>query len=240
MDKIIGYMRQRETFGAVDGPGVRYVLFLQGCPLRCLYCHNPEMIPALGGKAVSVQEIMADISAYKSFIKDGGVTISGGEPLFQSEFTCALLAACRAEGLHTAVDTAGFAPKQVQEAVANAADLVLLDIKAMDTELCRKITGHGNKRALELLDYCEKIGKPVWLRHVVVPGLTLDTAALIALAEHVKGYRCVECVELLPFHKMGEHKWPEGQYTLANTPVPTARELLQAKQIFLQRGIKVH
>lgn len=240
MDKIIGYMHQRETFGAVDGPGVRYVLFLQGCPLRCLYCHNPDTMPARGGKPITVDEAMADILHYKNFIKAGGVTISGGEPLLQPDFTAALLEACREAGLHTAVDTSGFAPASVQEKIADAADLILLDIKAMNNELCRKVSGHGSMRALAMLDYCEKTGKPVWLRHVVVPGLTLDTDALTELAEHIRHYSCIEMVELLPFHKMGEHKWAPGKYTLADTPVPTAAEMAKVKRIFRERGLKVH
>ncbi len=240
MDNIIGYMHQRETFGAVDGPGVRYVLFLQGCPLRCLYCHNPDAIPARGGKAISVADAMKDILHYKNFIKDGGVTISGGEPLLQPDFTVALLNACREEGLHTAVDTSGFAPEHIQKKVADAADLVLLDIKALDDELCRTISGHSSARALAMLDYCEKTGKPVWLRHVIVPQLTLDTSNLRALANHIRHYSCIELVELLPFHKMGEHKWDPEKYMLADTPVPTVAEMAQVKRIFQECGMKVH
>ncbi len=240
MENIVGYIHQRETFGAVDGPGVRYVLFLQGCPLRCVYCHNPDAIATNKGKAISVRKAMDDILHYKNFIKDGGVTISGGEPLLQHEFTHALLNACRAADLHTAVDTSGFAPAQVQRKIADAADLILLDIKAIDDDLCRQITGHSNARALAMLDYCEISGKSVWLRHVVVPELTMDTAALTALADHIKYYSCIECVELLPFHKMGEHKWDKNKYTLADTPVPTAAQMAQVKRIFTERGLKLH
>ncbi len=240
MENIIGYMHQRETFGAVDGPGVRYVLFLQGCPLRCVYCHNPDSIQTGGGKAITVSKAMEDILHYKSFIKDGGVTISGGEPLLQHEFTHALLNACREAGLHTAVDTSGFASKQVQRKIADAADLIMLDIKSIDEEMCRQITGHSNTRALAMLDYCEISGKSVWLRHVVVPGLTLDTEALTALADHIKHYSCIQCVELLPFHKMGEHKWDKDKYSLADTPTPTASQMAAAKQIFAQRGMVLH
>ena len=239
MKKITGYMHQRETFGAVDGPGVRYVLFLQGCPLHCLYCHNPATLSVRGGTAVTVEDALADILRYKSFIKDGGVTISGGEPLLQPDFTLALIEACKNEGLHTAVDTSGFALPNVYEKIADAADLILLDIKAMDAELCRKITGHSNMRALAMLDYCEKTGKPVWIRHVVVPQLTLDDALLTELAEHIKHYSCIECVELLPFHKLGEHKWEKDKYTLFNTPEPTAQEMARVKRIFTDRGLKV-
>lgn len=240
MNNTIGYFRQRETFGAVDGPGVRYVLFLQGCPLHCLYCHNPETIPAHGGKAISVADAVKDILHYKNFIKDGGVTISGGEPMLQADFTVELLHACRTEGLHTAVDTSGFASESIQKRVAEAADLILLDIKSIDTEICKTITGHGNERALAMLEYCEKIQKPVWIRHVVVPGLTLEKSALTKLAEHVMQYSCVQCVELLPFHKMGEHKWKEGSYTLTDTPVPTSQEMAWVKRLFTNLGIKVH
>ncbi len=239
MQNTIGYMHQRETFGAVDGPGVRYVLFLQGCALRCLYCHNPETIPVHGGTAITVADALADILRYKNFIKDGGVTISGGEPMLQPDFTLALLEACKDEGLHTAVDTSGFAPAAVYEKIADTADLILLDIKAIDNALCRKITGHTNANALAMLDYCEITGKPVWLRHVVVPGLTLDESQLTELAEHLQYYHCIECVELLPFHKLGEHKWEQGKYTLADTPEPTTAEMAKAKRIFTDYGLKV-
>lgn len=240
MENVIGYVHQRETFGAVDGPGVRYVLFLQGCPLHCLYCHNPDSMPARGGTPTTVQEALQDILHYKNFIRSGGVTISGGEPMLQPDFTLALLEACRDEGIHTAVDTSGFAPKKVQEKIADTADLIMLDIKSIETDICKKITGHGNERALAMLDYCELSGKAVWIRHVVVPDLTLDTKALTALADHIRYYRCIECVELLPFHKMGEHKWPKGKYTLGDTRTPTVQEMAQVKRIFTERGLKVH
>ncbi len=239
MEPIIGYMHNKETFGAVDGPGVRYVLFLQGCPLRCVYCHNPDSQPMRGGKAITVEDALADILKYRNFIKDGGVTISGGEPLMQADFTVALIKACKEEGLHTAVDTSGFGPPRACEKVADAADLILLDIKAMNPELCRSITGNSNERALAMLDYCEKTGKPVWVRHVIVPGLTLDTEQLTELAEHIRYYSCVECVEILPFHKLGEHKWAPEKYTLQDTPVPTSAEIARAKRIFAEYGIKV-
>jgi pyruvate formate lyase activating enzyme len=238
---IIGRIHSIESFGAVDGPGIRYVLFLQGCPMRCLYCHNPDSWDSHKGRVVSVDEMMADILSYRNFIRKGGVTISGGEPLLQLDFVLEILRRCRALGLHTAIDTAGSVPVARSAPVIDAADLLLLDIKALDGDVCRKLTGMSNRHELDTLDYCEKTGKPVWVRHVVVPGITLDEAKLDALARYLASYRCVEKVELLPFHKMGEFKWRELglDYELAATPAPTADEMRRAKAIFESHGLKL-
>ena len=233
-DSVTGKVHSVESFGTLDGPGIRYVLFLQGCPLRCLYCHNPDARMTDAGTVMRAGDVMADILTYRKFIKSGGVTLSGGEPLLQPEFAHEVLEGCRENGLHTALDTSGIVPLTVAGALLEQADLVLLDIKALDTDLCKTLTGSGNENALATLDFCERIGKPVWIRHVLVPGYTLEESRLTRLAEYLKKFSVIRKVELLPFHKMGEYKWEklDYEYLLAETPVPTAEEISRAKAIF--------
>lgn len=236
MENVTGYIHSVESFGALDGPGVRYVLFLQGCPFRCVYCHNPDSWCAKGGQKVYSQDVIQDILRYKNFIKNGGVTLSGGEPLMQPEFCLSVIKGCMEHGLHTAVDTAGGVSILLCGQVVELADLLLLDIKAANDELFRKITGHSIYNTLEILDTREKINKPVWIRHVLVPGLTLDDAHLHEMGRLLRGYNCIESVELLPFHKMGEFKWDElnKPYTLRDTRPPSSEQVEHAR--ILLRG----
>lgn len=242
LQNLTGSVHHIETFGAVDGPGLRCVVFLQGCPLRCLYCHNPDAIPRSGGTVWTAGDLAREILRYKNFIHGGGVTFSGGEPLLQADFVRAVSILVHRQGIHVALDTAGCQP--LQEAVRGAideADLLLLDIKAADPETCRKLTGLDNRNALLTLDYCEQTGKPVWLRHVLVGGYTLDEGQLVRLAKLLEPYSCIERIELLPFHKLGEPKWETSPlpYTLADTPATTRQELEWAKGIFQERGFTV-
>jgi len=264
---VKGRIHSIETFGTLDGPGIRYVLFLQGCALRCLYCHNPdtwavcsneggtaapektecaeEGRPVCGGgnicagKESDSEDILKDILTYRNFIRSGGVTLSGGEPLLQPEFALDIISRCKANGLHTALDTAGSVPLCVSRPVLDAADLILLDIKALEDDMCVELTGRSNVNTLTTLNYCEKIKKPVWLRHVLVPGYTLDRRLLEDLAAYLSNFSCIQQVELLPFHKMGEYKWQELKlnYLLGGTPEPTVKELREAKKIFEDKGI---
>ncbi|MEG1125951.1 MAG: pyruvate formate-lyase-activating protein [Oscillospiraceae bacterium] len=238
---VIGRIHSRESFGAVDGPGIRFVLFVQGCKLRCRFCHNPDTWNANCGEQVNSDDIVKEIASYRNFIKSGGVTISGGEPLLQPEFTLAVINGCKKNGLHTAVDTAGFAPLIVAKPVIDAADLILLDIKALSDELCISLTGESNQNALAILRYCEHIKKPVWIRHVLVPDITLELILLEETAQFLSGFSCVQKVELLPFHKMGEYKWKELnlEYDLKDTREPTGEEIENAKQIFTNKGLTV-
>lgn len=230
-----------ETFGALDGPGIRYVLFMQGCPLRCMYCHNPDTWHPNGGRLITLSETFDDILRYRNFIAGGGVTLSGGEPLLQPDFCEALLDFCHENHIHTAIDTAGSLPLSACRKAVDTANLILLDIKALDNELHRKITGRGNENCLALLRHREETGKPVWIRHVLVPGLTLNEPLLEELAAFLAGFKCIQKVELLPFHKMGEYKWEElnAAYSLKDTPVPTAEEVKRAREIFLSHGLKL-
>lgn len=229
-----GYIHSVETFGAVDGPGVRYVVFFQGCPLRCLYCHNPDSWKLHDGKKTSDTATLKDILDYKNFIKRGGVTFSGGEPLMQPEFLLSLIRGCKANGLHTAIDTAGSVDLSISAPVIREADLVLLDIKTLDEALYPTLTGGDIAKNLATLDFCEAIGKPIWIRHVLVPGYTLVKERMVKLATFLQQYHCIEKIELLPFHKMGEYKWEELGISneLLDVPVPTEEEMAEAKKIF--------
>lgn len=236
---VQGRIHSVETFGAVDGPGVRFVVFFQGCPLRCKFCHNPDTWNPAEGKPVTAKDLAGQIASYKNFIKDGGVTLSGGEPLLQPEFATALLLECKRLGLHTALDTSGGVPLSAAKPPVDAADLILLDIKDIDQEDCRALTGQDNQNALALLRYCQQTGKPVWIRHVMVPGLTLKRDKLTRLAAFLSGFSCIQKVELLPFHKMGEYKWEQlgRPYSLTDTPVPAPEEVALAKEIFRKQGL---
>ena len=238
---VQGRIHSIETFGAVDGPGVRYVLFMQGCPLKCKYCHNPDSWNTTEGKVVTSEEIADDIKSYLNFIKKGGITISGGEPLLQADFILDLIKRCKKLGLHTAIDTAGSIPLERSQAVIDEADLLLLDIKSLDDDICTDLTGVSNSNTLKTLEYCESIGKPVWIRHVMVPGITLNNNLLEKLADFLKDYSCIENVELLPFHKMGEYKWEQlnMKYELYDTPQPEPEQIKMAKEIFIKRGLPI-
>ena len=241
MGEIRGRVHSVESFGALDGPGIRYVLFLQGCPLRCRYCHNPDTWDAQGGKWMTAGEAVEDIWRYRNFIRTGGVTLSGGEPLLQSGFAAQVLRLCREQGIHTAIDTSGSVSLELCREAVDQADLLLLDIKAMDSQLCKQLTGRDNASAINLLDYCEAQGKPVWIRHVLVPGLTLEEKPLRSLAGFLDQYTCIQRVELLPFHKMGEYKWEALHlpYTLKDTPPPTEQQVAWAKSFFQNKRYPV-
>ena len=236
-----GFIHSVETFGTLDGPGVRYVVFLQGCSLRCRYCHNPDTWKLHGGERKSVSELVKDIISYKHFIAKGGVTISGGEPLKQPEFARDLIQACKAEGLHTALDTAGSVPLEISKPVLDSADLILLDIKSLDDKQCFSLTGMGNANTLATLAYCQASKKPVWLRHVLVPGWTLDRTRLKQLAAFLKDFSCIQTIELLPYHRLGEYKWEQLglEYSLKDVKECSTEELAMARSIFEDEGLTV-
>ena len=253
--QIKGYVHSVETLGAVDGPGLRFVLFLQGCPLRCKFCHNPDTWRFEGGEETTVDEMVRKILRYKNYIASGGVTISGGEPLRQAEFVLELTRALHKEGLHVAIDTSGIYCEGTALEAAMEADLILLDIKAFDSDKAKALTGFTTDHAWQLLRARQEAGevkdedgaaektahkKPVWIRHVLVPGITLiDTKTdgnpfvneeewrsankeLIDGMRRMNNYSCIERVDLLPFHKMGEFKYEELHlpYDLKETKEP--------------------
>ena len=195
----------------MDGPGIRFVIFLQGCPLQCKFCHNPDSWDFAYGKKMDVDFIMEQILSYRNFIKNGGVTISGGEPMMQPEFVKAILDRCREHGVHTAIDTSGAVALNRCKEVIDAADMLLLDIKDIDSDDCRKLTGMGNENAFAVLDYCESIHKPIWIRHVVVPTLTLHWDKLERLANKLSQYswhfRKLSCFRFIKWESISGKHW---------------------------------
>lgn len=239
---FIGLIHSIETFGVLDGPGIRYVIFMQGCPLKCIYCHNPDSRTINTGTPKKVDQIIKDVLKYKSFIKNGGITISGGEPLLQSEFCAALCDAAHKEGISVAIDTSGGIPLKICKNAIDKCDLLLLDIKSLDPAVYKNITGgHHIGKPVKMLKYCEEISKKVWIRHVIVPNINLRHNLLNELADFLAGFKCVEKIDILPFHKMGEQKWKSlgMDYTLYDTPEPTNEEILKAVRIFKRKGLNV-
>lgn len=238
---VKGRIHSVETFGAVDGPGIRYVVFLQGCLLRCMYCHNPDTWTFGKGRLVSSEDLVGDIKQYKNYLKSGGVTISGGEPLMQVYFCEDVLRRLSAEGIHTALDTSGAIPLELSKKSLELSDLVMLDIKALNEEMCVELSGRSRENTLATLDYLREIKKSTWIRHVLLPGYTLDVKLLEELADYLKDYPNIEMIELLPFHKMGEYKWEEmgEKYRLYDTEQPTNEQVEEAKKIFTDRGLVV-
>ncbi len=205
----IGRIHSVETFGTVDGPGIRFVAFMQGCPLRCQFCHNPDTWDpqAKCQYEMTPRQLLGEVLRYRSFIKNGGVTLSGGEPLMQAGFAAEFFALCQAEGLHTALDTSGFycTPRALE--VLQHTDLVLLDIKTMDPDLYPHLTRQRQENNLKFLDELQRRGISTWVRHVVVPGLTDDDEWLRRLGEHVSHYDVVQKIEILPYHTLGTFKY---------------------------------
>lgn len=232
---MTGNIHSLESFGTVDGPGIRFVVFLQGCPLRCLYCHNPDTWEkGQGTLQLSPEELLEEVLRYKNFIAKGGVTVTGGEPLMQAPFVREFFLLCREQGIHTALDTSGALRSQAVRDVLDVTDLVLLDIKSIDPLQHKELTGATITNTLHCLDYLEKKQIPTWIRHVVVPGWTDDDRLLQQLADYLKPYHCIEKVELLPYHTMGTRKYEQMglPYRLESTPELSAERLERARRIF--------
>ncbi|MBS4534592.1 pyruvate formate lyase-activating protein [Clostridium sp. D2Q-14] len=240
---IKGNIHSIETCGTVDGPGIRFVIFTQGCPLRCQYCHNPDTWKTNEGNRITVDELIAKIKKYKSYMKfsAGGVTLTGGEPLLQPEFAKELFKKCKEENIHTTIDTSGFISLEKITDVLEYTDLVLLDIKSFNPTLYKDLTGVSNNPTIKLAKYLSDINKLTWIRHVIVPNLTDKEEDLIALAEFLSSLNNIEKVELLPFHKMGEYKWEElgYKYKLKNTSTPSEETMEMAVKIFKERNVNV-
>ena len=238
---MVGNIHSLESFGTVDGPGIRFVVFMQGCPLRCLYCHNPDSWERshAGQYQLTPEELLAEVMRYRNFIAKGGVTVTGGEPLMQADFVREFFLLCREQGIHTALDTSGAIFTPAVRNTLEAADLVLLDIKSVDPVQHKELTGAKVNNTLRCLDYLEEKQIPAWIRHVVVPGWTDDDVLLQRLAEFLKPYRCIEKVELLPYHRMGAHKYGQMglKYRLEETPELSAGRLERAREIFAESGL---
>ncbi len=231
----MGRIHSFESFGTVDGPGVRFVVFMQGCPLRCKYCHNPDTWEFVGGEEYSAEEVFAQIKKYLNYIKDGGVTVTGGEPLRQIDFVIELFKKCKTIGLHTAVDTSGiyFQDNEKYAQLLACTDLFLLDIKHIDDKIHQELTGASNQNILRFARYLDEHGKKMWIRHVLVNGYTNDKAYLLQTKAFIDTLNNVEKVEVLPYHKLGIKKYEQLgiSYPLANTQLCTKEEIAQAKEI---------
>lgn len=240
----IGYLHSVETFGTLDGPGIRYVLFFQGCHLRCLFCQNRDTWERRPGRVVTVPELLGEISRYKPYMDSsgGGITASGGDPILQPVFVGELFAAAQRAGIHTALDTSGVTriTPDVERLLAHT-DLVLLDLKHIDSSRHRVLTGHPNERVLELARHLDAIGKPTWIRHVVVPGFTDDAASAVATARFIAELRNVERLDLLPYHEHGKHKWDAlGEaYPLEGIEPPAEDVMVAIREIFREAGAPV-
>lgn len=236
MDELVGKIHSFESLGTVDGPGIRFVVFLQGCPLKCKYCHNRDTWDIKNGKDYTVTEIFEKILRSKPYMdnSNGGVTISGGEPLLQAEFLTELFKKLKANGIHTCLDTAGSIKinEQIEELLSYT-DLVLLDIKHIDNAKCIDLTSIPNDNTLDFAKYLNQHKIPIWIRQVLIPGITDDEADLKRLKEFIDTLQVVQKIEVLPYHDMGKFKWEEfgEKYPLEGIPLPTSEDVKKAKEI---------
>ena len=227
----LGRIHSFESCGTVDGPGIRFIIFLQGCLLRCQYCHNRDTWDLHAGREISVDEIMEEAKSYRHFMKasGGGVTCSGGEAMLQPEFVRDFFRAAKAENMHTCLDTNGYIRKYtpVIDEVLEATDLVMLDIKQMQDHIHQDLIGVSNKRTLDFARYLQKLNIKTWIRYVVVPGYTDDDLSIQLLGEFIHGMENVEKIELLPYHRLGVHKWEAmgEEYPLAELNPPTKENM---------------
>ncbi|MDJ0919436.1 MAG: pyruvate formate-lyase-activating protein [Woeseiaceae bacterium] len=243
LDEVTGRLHSYETAGTLDGPGIRFVAFLTGCHFRCLYCHNPDTWRAGNGRRVTVHEVMATVETYADFLikYGGGVTLSGGEVLVQDRFAANLLRRLKERGLHTALDTNGYLGDKVTPQMMEDVDLWLLDIKSFDPDIHKAVTGADVEPVLEFARRLSDEGRTLWVRFVLVPGLTDDIDNVEGLADFVASLQGVKRVEVLPFHKMGEYKWRELglEYKLANTTEPDPELMDRVYHQFASRGLYV-
>ncbi|MGK7887990.1 MAG: pyruvate formate-lyase-activating protein [Leptolyngbyaceae cyanobacterium] len=226
-----------------EGTGIQYMVFTQGCPLRCLYCNNLDCREICGGETKSIDEIMTDIHRYQPDIQSpgSGVVVTGGEPLLQPEFTTELLFQCQHLGIHTTLDTSGYSNLHSAKHVVQNADIVLLDIKSFDPVIYSRVTSVSLEPTLQLAQYLNNINKPTWIRFVVVPGLTDPEDNVDDLAQFIAPFKNVERVEVIPFQQMEASKWAAlgHGYTLSNTPTPDDALMERVRQQFRRRGLVV-
>lgn len=238
-----GYIHSTDSFGTVDGPGIRFVVFTQGCPLRCKYCHNPDTWKPNIGEQMSSEEILAKYDSCKAFLKNGGITVTGGEPLVQIDFLIDLFTKCKAKNIHTCLDTSGITFSESKRAIFDklmaVTDLVMLDIKHIDNEAHIDLTGLSNYAVLEFAKYLRDIKKEVWIRHVVVPGVTLNEKALSDLGYFLGDLKNIKALDVLPYHLMGNSKYEQMGLVppLKGVPEASKEQALEARGIIIS-GIK--
>lgn len=240
MNQVLGNIHSVESFGSADGPGVRYIVFLKGCNMRCKYCHNPDTWAAAGGQQLSAEEVLQKALRYKAYWrKNGGITVSGGEALLQIDFVTELFRLAKEKGVNTCLDTAGNPFTREEpfyskfEELMQVTDLFMLDIKHMDNEAHRRLTGQTNVNILDMAGCLSDHGKAMWIRHVLVPGITDDEEQLKKLRQFIDTLHTVERVEILPYHTLGVFKWKELgiPYGLEGVEPPTQDMVERAKTI---------
>ncbi len=242
------YLHSTESFGTVDGPGVRFVIFLQGCPMRCKYCHNPDTWKMNTGERRSAQSLIRDYERNQAFYAKGGITVTGGEALMQIDFLLELFTLAKQKNIHTCLDTSGitYHPGESDynrklDQLITVTDLVMLDIKHIDSDLHKELTGHRNEGILAFAKYLEQKHIPVWIRHVVVPGITEDPKYLARLGEFLGSLSNVKALDVLPYHVMGVSKYKELgiPYPLEGVEAATKAQAEQARKVILAAYRKV-
>lgn len=241
-----GRIHSLESFGTVDGPGVRYVVFVQGCPMRCAYCHNPDTWAMNGGTEMEVSYIIEQYERNKGFYRDGGITVTGGEPLMQVDFLIELFTLAKRKGIHTCIDSSGIAFNRKNEAfmekmdkLVTLTDLVMLDIKHIDPEKHKELTSQPNENILDFAKYLNEKQVPMWIRHVVVPGITDDDEYLYKLGYFIGAFTNLKALDVLPYHTMGKPKYDNLgiEYKLKDVPPMDKTKVVEKKKVILQ-GIK--
>lgn len=225
-----------ESFGTVDGPGIRYVIFMQGCALKCKYCHNRDTWDINGGNIISIEKLLDKIERYKSYIlpSGGGVTVTGGEPLLQVDFLINLFNELKNRKIPTAIDTSGMVDLTDKiKKLLNITDLVLLDIKHIDDEKCKDLVGFSNKKELNFAKYLSDNNIPVWIRQVIIPGITDDEHDLLRLKKFISNLKNVKKIELIPYHELGKYKWENLglKYELEGVSTASQKDIKRAKDI---------
>lgn len=241
---MTGRIHSFESFGTVDGPGIRFVIFLQGCPLRCQYCHNPDTWEVGGGTEYTAEDVLARAIRYRNYFGDkGGVTVTGGEPLVQIDFVIELFTLLKAKGVHTCIDTSGitFNPDselsvEKHKKLLSLTDLVMLDIKHIDDSACQKLTGKSNANTLAFAKFVSDQKTKMWIRQVLVPGITDDDESLARTRAFIDGLETVEKVEVLPYHTMGVVKYEKLglEYPLKDVESPKKERVMYAKRILTE------
>lgn len=243
---MTGHIHSIESFGTVDGPGVRLVIFFKGCPMRCAYCHNPDTWTMEGGTDMTVEEILNQYEASRSFYRKGGITATGGEPLLQIDFVTELFAAAKKKEIHTCLDTSGItwqpdSPSSIakMDRLLAVTDLVMLDIKHIDSKAHQKLCGFPNENILEFAGYLDQKQIPMWIRHVVVPGYTFDETYLYQLGRFIGTLKYVKTLDVLPYHDLGKAKYENMglDYPLKDVPPLSKNDAVKAKSMILQ-GIR--
>ena len=239
-----GRIHSIESFGTVDGPGIRLVVFMQGCPMRCIYCHNPDTWLIDSGKSVSAEEIILEYEKYKEFLKNGGITVTGGEPLMQIEFVTEVFRLAKEKNIHTCLDTSGitFTSDNTEkfDSLMKYTDLVLLDIKHINSSVHKKLTGFANENILSFARYLTEKEIPVWIRHVVVPEYTDREDDLISLGKFLSSMKNLKALDVLPYHDMGIAKYEKLglDYPLKNVPPLSKENAVKARDTIMQ-GIRL-